>query len=78
MSAFEFVADAAVVNPNGIKMIFTSSVSTFFINGKPTFINGQRKLSNPPPSLIIFPVAPFNKIYLFSKDFYNIFYLFIC
>ena len=43
-------------------------MSTFFINSKPTVINALRKLRNPPSSLVIFLVVPFNKIPLFSKD----------
>ena len=45
----------AVFNPKGIKTLLANGVSTFFINGKPAFINGQRKLlNNLPPWLIIF------------------------
>ena len=36
------VADAAVVNPNGIKTIFANDLSAFFINGKPPVINGLK------------------------------------
>ena len=40
------VADAAAVNPNGTKTLLANGVSTFFINGQVTFLNGARKLSN--------------------------------
>ena len=36
------VADAAAVNPNGIKTIFANDVSVVFINGKPPVINGLK------------------------------------
>ena len=48
-------AEAVAVNPNGIKTNLANDVSTFFINGKPTFINGPKKLPrNTPLQLIIF------------------------
>ena len=37
-------ADHAVVNLNGIKTLLANYLSTFFINGKITFINGLRSL----------------------------------
>ena len=40
------VADAAAVNPNGTKTLLANGVSTFFINGQVTFLNGARKVSN--------------------------------
>ena len=55
-------------NPNGIKTLLAIGVSTFFINGKPTLINGLKKLRNPLSRVIIFLVVPFNKIPLFFKD----------
>ena len=58
----------AAVNPNGTKTHLTNSVSTFFINGKATDINGLRKLKNPPFWWLFFLVVSFNKIPLFSKD----------
>ena len=36
------VADTAAAYPNGIKKLLADDVSTLFINGKPTFINGPR------------------------------------
>ena len=41
------IADAAAVSLNGIKTFLANVVSTFFINGKPSVINGLRKLRNP-------------------------------
>ena len=42
-----FVPDVAIVNPNGTRKLFANDVRIFFINGKPTDINGLRKLRNP-------------------------------
>ena len=62
-----FAADAAVGNPNSIKMLLINCVSTFFINGKPAGIIGLRKLRNPTFWLKLFLVINFNKVSLFSK-----------
>ena len=43
-------ADAAAVNPNGIK---TNSLITFSIKGNLAFSNGQRCLPRNPPDCII-------------------------
>ena len=37
-----FVAAAAAVNRDGIKTLLVSGLSTFFIKGKPVFINGPK------------------------------------
>ena len=37
-------ADAAAVNPNGIKTLLPNGLSKFFINGKPNSFNGPRSL----------------------------------
>ena len=37
-------ADAAAVNPNGIKTLLTYGLITFFINDKSVFSNGLRSL----------------------------------
>ena len=42
-------ADAAVVNPNGIKTLLSNGLITFFINGNPVFNNGPRRLPRNPP-----------------------------
>ena len=41
-----FVPHAAAGNPNRTKTLLAIGVSTFFINGKSTDINGLRKLRN--------------------------------
>ena len=41
-------------------------MSTFFISGKSSVINGVRKLSKPPSWLITFTVIPLSKIPLLS------------
>ena len=46
------VADAATVNPNGIKTLLADSLSMSFINVKPVFCNGARSLQRNPPSLL--------------------------
>ena len=38
------VADAAAVNPNGIKSLVANGLRIFFIKGKPAFGNGHRIL----------------------------------
>ena len=62
------VAGTTAVNQKGTKMLLANGVSAIFINGKPTGINGLRKLRNPPSWLVIFLAVPFNNIPLFSKD----------
>ena len=37
-------ADAAALNPNGIKTLLAHGLITFFINGNPDFSNGPRNL----------------------------------
>ena len=46
-------ADAATINPNGIKTLLANGVSTFFINGKLVFSNGPRSLPRNPPDCTI-------------------------
>ena len=36
--------DDSAVNPNGISKLFANDVGTFFLNGKPTFINDPKGL----------------------------------
>ena len=36
-------ADAAAVNPKGIKSFLANGLITFFINGNPVFSNGFKK-----------------------------------
>ena len=46
-------ADAAAVNPKGIKMLLAYGLITFFINVNPAFSNGPRSLPRNPPDCII-------------------------
>ena len=41
-------ADAAAVNPKGIKTLLTNGLITFFIKGNPVFSNGSRSLPRNP------------------------------
>ena len=61
------VVESAVVNPEGTQTLLANGMNTFFNNGKPTGINGLRKLRNLPSWLVIFLVVPFKKVSLFSK-----------
>ena len=45
-------ADAAAVNPRGIKTVLVNGLITFFINGSPVFNNGPRSLQE---TLLIVP-----------------------
>ena len=62
------VAEIAADSSNGNKTLLHGGVNTVFLNGKPAAVNGLRKLRNRPSWLVIFLVAPFNKIPLLSKD----------
>ena len=42
------VSETAAVNHKVTKMLLSDEVTTFLINGKPTYINGLRKSRNPP------------------------------
>ena len=45
---YSSAADAAAVNPYGIKVVLANGLSRFFINGKPAFMNGPKCiLKNP-------------------------------
>ena len=57
------VPEAATINPKGTRTLLANGV----INGKPTDINGLKKLWNHPSWLVIFLGVPFKNI-LFSKD----------
>ena len=48
-------ADAAVVNPKGIKTLLANGLITFFVNGSPVFNNGPSSL-------------PRNPFFCFSKN----------
>ena len=46
-------ADAAAVNPKGIKTLLANGLITFFINGNPVFSNGPSNLPRNPPDCVI-------------------------
>ena len=46
------VADAAAVNPNGIKTLLANGLSTFPIKGNPVFSNGPWILPKYPPDCL--------------------------
>ena len=47
-------ADAAAVNPKGIKTLLAIVFITLFIKGNPVFSNGPNNLPKNPPDYIIF------------------------
>ena len=49
---FAPAADAAAVNPKGIKTFLANGLITFFINGNPAFSNGPSNLPRNPPDFI--------------------------
>ena len=51
-----FAADAAAVNPNGIKALLDNALITLFINRNPVFSNGPRSLPRIPPDCIILDI----------------------
>ena len=46
-------ADAAAVNPKGIKTLLANGLITCFINGNPVFSNGPSSLPRNPPDCYI-------------------------
>ena len=48
------IADAAAVNPNGIKTLLTNRFNTFFIKGNPVFSNGSKSLPKNPPDPLFY------------------------
>ena len=46
-------ANAAAINPKGIKTLLASGLITFYINGNPVFSNGPSNLPRNPPDCII-------------------------
>ena len=46
-------ADAAAVNPNGIKTLLANGLITLFTNSNPNFSNGPRRLPRIPPDCIL-------------------------
>ena len=49
-------ADAAVVNPRGIKKLLAKGLITYFISGNPVFSNGPRSLPRNLPYCIILDI----------------------
>ena len=49
---FCIAADAAAVNPKGIKELLANGLITFFINGNLVFINGPKSLLENHPDCI--------------------------
>ena len=62
------LTDTATVNANETKMLLANGMSAFFINSKPTKVNGLIKLRHAPSGIVIILVVPFYKASLFSKD----------
>ena len=46
-------ADAAAVNPRGIKTLLANGLITLFSSGNPVYSNGPRSLPRNPPDCII-------------------------
>ena len=46
-------ANAAAINPKGIKTLLASGLITFYINGNPVFSNGPSNLPRNPRNCII-------------------------
>ena len=59
-----FVANAAAVNPNGIKMLLTNDLRTFFLKGNPAFSNGSKSLHENRPDWPILYNRVFNDVIL--------------
>ena len=60
-------ADAAAVNPKGIKTLLANGLITFFINGNPVFSNGPRSLPRNPPDCIILDIWVFDNLVSVDK-----------
>ena len=52
-----FAADAAAVHPSGIKTLSANGLTTFFINGNPSFNNGPSNLLKNSPDWIILTIC---------------------
>ena len=64
-----FVADAAVVNPNGIKILLAYGLSTFFIKNIPVFSSGLKTLPKNLPGCPILSNWVFNDFILAEEQF---------
>ena len=63
------VADAAAVNPNGIKMLLANGVSTFSINGTLIFSNVSKNIRKNPPDCPILCNWVFDSFILADEPF---------
>ena len=63
------VAEAAPVNPNGIKMFLSNGLSTFFIDSNPTFNNGPRSVPRNSRDCTILDKLVFDNFKLANKLF---------
>ena len=62
-------ADAAAVNPKGIKTLIVNGLITFFIKGNPTFSNGPNSLPTNSHDYIIFDNRVFDDLISANKWF---------
>ena len=62
-------ADAAVVDPDGIKIFLANCLTTFSINGNPVFSYGPRSLPRNPPDCIILDNWVFDNLISVDKWF---------
>ena len=60
-------ADAAIVNPKGIKTLLANGLITFFITGNPVFSNGASNLPRHPPHCIILDNGAFDNLIFVDK-----------
>ena len=63
------VADAAAVNPNGIKTLLANGLSTFPIKGNPVFSNGPKSLPKSPPDCLVLCNWVFDNFVLANEPF---------
>ena len=63
------VADAATVNPDGIKMFLPNALSKFPIKGNPVFSNGPKSLPQNPPDYPILCNLVFDNFILAEELF---------
>ena len=63
------VADAAAINPNGIKTLLANGLSTFPIKSNPVFGNGPKILPKHPPGCPILCNSVFDNFILAEELF---------
>ena len=63
------VADAAAINPNGIKTLLANGLSTFPIKGNPVFSNGPTSLPKNHPDCPILSNLVFDNFILAEELF---------